>query len=204
MNFPSRNFYATFKNEKKILDRELAVGYVGAFAVHKGFYNFLKAIPYVLNSNPNVKFIIAGDKQSFSPIALKCVLQQLLIAYPKNVIFYGYVSHKELPKYLNNIRLLVLPSYTEGIPHIILEAMSCGTPVLATPVGGVMDVVNDNVTGFILQRRDPKFIASKVLQLLNDSNTLKEISSNAHNFIKRNFNFEKTLKQWLEIFKSKC
>ncbi|MEM3610051.1 MAG: glycosyltransferase family 4 protein [Candidatus Anstonellales archaeon] len=199
-NFPSRNFYVAFKREKKIPERELAIGYIGAFAVHKGFYNFLKTIPYVIRRNSNVKFIIAGNPQSFFPLALKYIFQQLLIEYPKNVKFYGYVPHKELPKYLNNIRLLVLPSYTEGIPHIILEAMSCGTPVLVSPVGGIMDVVSDNVTGFILQQKDPKFIANKVLHLLDDPNIIEKISSNAHNFIKQNFHFKKTLKEWTEIF----
>ena len=74
----------------------------------------------------------------------------------KNVTLVGWISHDELPSYLNMLKLLVVPSYTEGLPNIVIEAMSCGTPVLATPVGGVPDLIEDGITGFILEDNFPE------------------------------------------------
>jgi len=63
----------------------------------------------------------------------------------------GWVDHDEVPTELNRFRLLVLPSEpTEGLPTVILESLACGTPVYATPVSGVPDVVRDGETGFLM------------------------------------------------------
>jgi glycosyltransferase involved in cell wall biosynthesis len=67
----------------------------------------------------------------------------------------GWISHDDLPNYLNRFWLLVLPSYTERFPGIMLEAMSCGTPVLATPVGVIPDVIIGEKTGFIMENSTP-------------------------------------------------
>jgi len=61
------------------------------------------------------------------------------------------VDHQELTGYLNEFKVLILPSYTEGLPGVILEAMACGTPVLITGVGSIPDIIDDHVNGFLLR-----------------------------------------------------
>jgi glycosyltransferase involved in cell wall biosynthesis len=110
----------------------------------------------------------------------------------------GWISHDDLPKYLNQLRLLVLPSYTEGLPNIMLEAMACGTPVLATPVGAVPDVIRDGETGFIMEDNSPECIARNVLRALNDPN-LEGVADRGRRFVEGEFTFEKAVERWKTV-----
>jgi len=67
----------------------------------------------------------------------------------------GWISQVDLAKYLNTLRLLVLPSSTEGLPNILLEAIACGTPVVSTPVGAIPDIIQDDENGFIMDNNSP-------------------------------------------------
>jgi glycosyltransferase involved in cell wall biosynthesis len=113
----------------------------------------------------------------------------------------GWISHDDLPTYLNQLRLLVLPSYTEGLPNIMLEAMACGTPVLATPVGAIPDVIIDGKTGFIMENNSPECIAENVTRALN-SPDLERIAENGRRFVEENFSFEKTVENWKGILQN--
>lgn len=102
----------------------------------------------------------------------------------KKVELTGWIPHDKLPDYLNMLKLVVLPSYTEGLPNIMLEAMACGTAVLATSVGGIPDVIKDGDTGFIMENNSPECVAENVIMVLNDSN-LDRIVKNAKELIEK-------------------
>jgi glycosyltransferase involved in cell wall biosynthesis len=115
-----------------------------------------------------------------------------------DVTLSGWISHDDLPKYLNQLRLLVLPSYTEGLPNIMLEAMACGTPVLATPVGAIPDVIRDGETGFIMEDNSPECIARNVMRALNDPD-LEQVAKRGRMFVEGEYTFEKVVERWKGI-----
>ena len=98
-------------------------------------------------------------------------------------------------------RLLVLPSYIEGLPNIMLEAMGCGTPVLATPVGVIPDVIIDRKTGFIMENNAPECIAENVRRAL-DSPDLERIAEEGRRFVEEYYTFERTVENWKSILQS--
>jgi glycosyltransferase involved in cell wall biosynthesis len=115
------------------------------------------------------------------------------------VEFAGWVDHDEVPAELASMRLLVLPSQpTEGLPTTILEAMACGTPVLASPVAGVPDVVRPGETGFTLEGRAPEQIATAVRRVL-DRDDLDEISANARRLVETEYSFDAAVGRYREI-----
>ena len=118
------------------------------------------------------------------------------------VKFVGWISHDELPRYLNELKLLVLPSYTEGLPNIMLEAMACGTPVLATLVGAIPDIIKDGETGFIMENNSPECIAQNIIRALNHPN-LERIAQNARALVEREFTFEKAVERYEKIVNCK-
>jgi len=98
----------------------------------------------------------------------------------------GWIPDDEYRDCLNDLKLLVLPSVSEGLPGVVQQAMPCGTVVLATPVGGVPDLIKDGETGFILENNTPECIASSVIRALAHPN-LGEIAGNARRLIKQQY-----------------
>jgi glycosyltransferase involved in cell wall biosynthesis len=116
-----------------------------------------------------------------------------------DIEFIEWINHDELPIYLNKLNLLVIPSYTEGLPNIMIEAMACGTPVLATPVGSIPDFIKDGNTGFLMENNSPECISENIIRAINYSD-INSISENGHSMVKQEFSKENTIKKWLQLF----
>ena len=169
-----------FKVKKQIKERGNIIGYVGRFSKEKGVLNFAESILFSLNKE-DIQFLLAGSGELFNHIK-----QRVEDLHSERIILKDWVPSEKLPDILNELKLLVLPSYTEGLPNIILEAMACGTPVLATSVGGISDIIKDGETGFIMEDNSPECIAQSVARVLNCPD-LDRIVSNARKLIEDEF-----------------
>ncbi|RXA21942.1 glycosyltransferase family 1 protein [Methanosarcina sp. MSH10X1] len=181
-----------FKLEKKYSDRELVIGYIGRFSEEKGIINFIESIPLILKEKPHLNVLIIGDGD------LKNDIQMYLLrnGLENNVKLMGWICHEHLPTHLNSLKLLVLPSYIEGLPNIMLEAMACGTSVLATKVGAIPDIIIENETGFLMENNSPECIAKNVIRVL-DRPDLDSVAYNARTLV----NTEYTYKNAIENYK---
>ncbi len=159
------------------------IGFLGRLSAEKRIDEFVRAMPLILQQQPQIRFLIIGS----GPLeaALKRSVSEE--RWASRVTWLGWVDHACLPDYLNQLKLLVLPSHgTEGLPKAILEAMGCGVPVLASPVGGIPDVIADGVTGFLLTDTSASGIAQNVLRVLN-SDILTEVAHAAQRHVEQNF-----------------
>jgi len=186
-----------FRVQKRLNERDNLVGYVGRLSQEKGILNLLEAVPKVAETRDGTAFLIAGNGQLRAKVE-KCAAQ-----LGNKVRFVGWIPHDELPQHLNNLRLLVLPSYTEGLPNIMLEAMACGTPVLATPVGAVPDIIKDGETGFIMEDNSAECIADNIARALGHPR-LQEIADKARALVEKEFNFEKAVERYRRIVSGDC
>jgi glycosyltransferase involved in cell wall biosynthesis len=192
-----QKFFDRFIKNTNYIERGEIIGYVGSLVRSKGVLNLIRSI-YLLKSKHkfrDIYLLVIGDGPLIEDLKVK--IKEYGVS--ENVILKGYVQHHILPYYYNMTKLLVLPSYTEGLPSVILEAMACGTPVLATSVGAVPDIIKDGETGFLLKSNDPEHIARKIIELLNNPELLKKVSENAYNHVRENFSYEKTLESWRRI-----
>jgi glycosyltransferase involved in cell wall biosynthesis len=180
-----------------ISNRNNLVGYFGRLSEEKGVLNFIQAIPATLKVKNDIEFVIGGDGP----------LKNEVEAYIKNnkldreLKMLGWVSHSDLPKYLGDTKIVVLPSYTEGLPNIMLESMVCGTPVLAAAVGAIPDVISDGRTGFIMADNSPDCISANILRALNSS-SLDDVGKNARALVEKQFTFDKAVERFQLVVSS--
>jgi len=160
----------------------------------KGVEEFANAIPLIIRKSPNVLFVFGGAGLCLS--SLKRKLDEYIF---QNVVFFKEnIPEKSLPECLNELKLLILPSYTEGLPNIILEAMACGTPVLATSVGGIPDVVKDGKTGFIIADNSAESICRGVIRALS-CQQLSEIAINARSLVESNYSYAVAVQRYNDV-----
>jgi len=187
--------FKKFKITKEYKNRKQCVGFVGRLSEEKGIINFMDAL-IEISKNNNIKFIIIGEGPLEKEIKNKINNHNL----NEHVHLVGWIPHEELPRYLNEIKLLVLPSYTEGLPKIILESMACGTPVLSTSVGAISDIVRDERNGFIMENNAASSITKNSKRALEHPK-IDMVIENAQSFVKAEFNYNMVVTRWEKIFK---
>jgi glycosyltransferase involved in cell wall biosynthesis len=182
---------AKFRIQKHLASRENIIGYLGRLSEEKGVLNLIEAMKLVRSRGIDARLLVIGDGP------LEQVLKNYIhdASLEEDVEMLGWLPHDDLPPLLNRMRLLVMPSYTEGLPNAILEAMACGTPVLATPVGGVPDVIRDSVTGFIMEDPSPECIANNIQRALAYPN-LQNVTERANALVANEYNFQKKVEDW--------
>jgi len=182
-----------FKITRRLGERGNRVGYIGSLNEAKGVPNFLEAMPRVLEEKSQLEFLIGGRGRLEDSIKASLEKRGL-----NRVKLTGWIPHGEIPNYLNELKLLVLPSRTEGLPNIVLEAMACGTPVLATAVGAIADVIRDGETGFFMEDNSPDCIARNINRAL-DHPGLEQIAEKAHTLVRQEFTYEKALERYRKL-----
>lgn len=183
-----------FKIKKQSIERKNIIGYIGRLSEEKGILNFIKAIPEISRESDEIEFLVGGDGELRDKIETYLNENDL----SDKVKLTGWIPHEELPDYLNELKLLVIPSYTESGPIIALEAMSCGTPILATRFGQVLHRIEDGKTGFVLENNSPECIAKNVISALNCPN-FDDIVKNARELVEKEFTFEIAVQRYRNI-----
>lgn len=170
--------------------REFVVGQVGIISGIKGSMNFIESVGLLDQGEiPLERVIVVGDGP------LKSEATELASTFDTPVKFTGRVERHRVPDYMNQMKLLVISSVSEGMPKVALESMACGTPVIATDVGGLPDYVKDGENGFLIPDNDPETIAQAIAEAL-DNDDLDRISAQAREYIEANFSYEETVEQY--------
>ncbi len=117
------------------------------------------------------------------------------------VVFLGKRGQDTLPYYYSAAEVLVMPSHYRSFGMVALEAMACGTPVIASQVGGLAYLVQDGVTGFHVPDGDPDALCEKLTRLLGDPALRQRMGENAHRYA-REYAWERVAARVLEVYRS--
>ncbi len=191
-----------FKPPKK---RETSpkVLFVGRISEQKGLEYLVDAVGRVKRDVSDVEVHCIGPTSFYGDVdsEYSIRLQKLISEHnlEDNFIFTRKVSEQELLKHYRESALFVLPSVSEGMTLVVLEALACGLPVVATNVSGVRDVVDDDV-GRIVPKRDSAALAKRMAELLSDSSLMRNMSKNARERAEM-FSWERIAKKTVAVYK---
>jgi glycosyltransferase involved in cell wall biosynthesis len=148
--------------------REPIVLFMGKLEQRKGYSDLIKAAKEILEVVPDARFQFAGHGEVDQARQLAKAL-----GIPHTIECLGWVARDRMPNLLNRAAVFCLPTYNEGVPMAMLEAMSYGLPVVTTPVGGIPDVIQNHANGILFEPGDVKALAHEITRLLRNDNSLR-------------------------------
>ncbi|MGI8925433.1 MAG: glycosyltransferase [Tepidiformaceae bacterium] len=157
--------------------------WVGRLEKLKGVDILIRAIAQL--DDPNVTLLIVGGDAHAEPLRAELQAQAASLEIADRVRFIGAVAHDLLPAYYSAADVCVVPSYYESFGLVAVEAMACGTPVVASRVGGLVSTVEDGVTGYLIPWRCPEPFAEKLEVLLGNPELRANFSRAARRSVER-------------------
>lgn len=186
-----------WKQELRLGNHKI-VGFAGRFVEEKGFDFLLKAIPFVLEEIPDTYFVYAGEHH----VVYEDFYGQwkhLVDRYREHITFLGLISNpQEVANFYAMCDAFALPSRTDCFPSVQIEAMLCGTPVVATNIPGAREVVRVTGMGKLVSPQDERALAQGLVEVLRDPTPYIKTKEE----IRSIFNTERTLDQYEELLQS--
>jgi glycosyltransferase involved in cell wall biosynthesis len=170
--------------------------HVGGFTFEKNHSGLLNIFKKVLQQQPDVRLVCAGDGPLFAHIKEEIKKRNL----EKHVLLLG--KRNDVTSLLKGAKMLVLPSIIEGLPGTILEAMYAKVPVIAYNTGGIGQVVNDS-TGWLIEKGEEDEFAHIICELWNsNTNDLQAVLGNAHQLVKKEYTNDRIAEGFEELYMS--
>jgi glycosyltransferase involved in cell wall biosynthesis len=181
--------------ERSVSHRENIVLFLGRVERGKGIFDLLETISALRAPIPDLRLVCAGEGD------LAAVARYARhLGIEDAVRFTGWIGSAEKQSLMRRAAVFVLPSYAEGLPMSLLEAMAAGVPVVATEVGGIPDVVTDGVTGFLFRPGDIATLERLLRRLLHDPQLGVRIATAARESVRLRFSADRVLAQLDEIY----
>jgi glycosyltransferase involved in cell wall biosynthesis len=178
------------KNKKELL-------YIGRVTKEKGVKVLIDAMHKLIKKIPNLHLTIVGegsDKQN-------CKKEVEAFGLAKAVSFAGPIKKNSVATYYNDAAIVIIPSiYPDNLPTVGLEALSVGRPIIGSNIGGIPEIVKNNVTGFITDSGNANQIVTAVERLIWNTQLLEKMSKNARVYAEENFAMEKHIAELIKQY----
>lgn len=173
--------------------------FIGKLSQLKGVHFLGEIINGIHKTMPGVEFTIIGHDEVKDGISQKENLVNSLHSKDQ-VIFIDRVSNKEIPQYLSRSSLLILPSMTEALPMVVIEAFAAGRPVVAFNVGGLSEMIENKKNGYLVETFDIISFIEKSISILKDNQLFDAMSNKAAEKFNSSFKLETTINKLLQFY----
>lgn len=182
--------YNIFENKTKNTENTtIKILFLGNLVKRKGVYDILKSISMVVNKFQNIHFTFAGSEEQSGEID-KLKSECISKGIGEHVTFISNFSQEEKIKMLDEADIYLLPSYAEGLPISLLEAMAAGLPIISTPVGGIPEVITEEKNGYLINPGDHENLSNKINELIENPQLRRNMSINNLEKINQIYNWD--------------
>ncbi|MDI6851721.1 MAG: glycosyltransferase family 4 protein [bacterium] len=190
--------FKPFEVKKVFTEDSVVIGTVKSLEKKYGIDTLISAFALLKRkSKENLNLLIGGDGPEREN--LKQLVKELKVE--DSVVFTGYIPHAQLPKYMNMIDIFVLLSRVEeSFGVVVVEAMACGKPVVVSNKGGLPEVVEEGVTGFVVPAENPKATASAIETLIKDKELRKSMGRRGRERVLKLYNWKENVSKMIEIY----
>ena len=176
-----------------------AILFVGMVTPLKGIHYLINAFSFIAEEFRRSQLLIIGKEENVR--YAEDLRQQIRkLGLENRVRFIGHQSQAELAFQMSEAAVLVLPSTSEGLGRVIIEAMATATPAIGSDVGGIPELIKDGVNGFLIAPGDEQALAEKLRWVFNNPDQTREMGRSARAFAKQTFSTENYLKGYRQIF----
>lgn len=189
-------FYPIPKNNSKT--ENITIITLSRIDDKKGLEYAIQSMPKIIEVYPKAKLKILGDGHYRSH------LEQLTaeLGLEDSVEFTGLIPNTEVPTYLQNADIFLLPSLYEGLPLTLLESMACGLPIISTPVSIAPDIIEKWNNGIIIPFKSANAIADAVITLLSNPELREKHAENSATAAKESMSWETVTNQYISLYQS--
>jgi len=178
--------------------RKNLIVYAGVLIPLKGVHFLIEAFAQVRDVFPDACLWLIGRVGNAEYVnSLKAQVQQLGLS--EQVMFYGHLPQQKLAQCIAQAQALVLPSLSEGLGRVVIEAMACGTPVIGSRVGGIQEVIQDGKTGFLVPPGDVEALAERIRWIFTHPDESGEMGRQAREFAQAFFSPDAYLQSYARL-----
>lgn len=173
--------------------------YCGVLIPRKGVHHLIQAMAALAGEFPDLKLTIVGRRDNIG-YSNELVKSASRLGIADKVFFIDEISQTELANLMAAASVFVLPTYSEGLPRVIFEAMATSLPVIASRVSGIPDIIEDGKTGWLVPPGDEQALAERLRWVLQHTNTALEIGQRAQSMVDEVFSTERYIQGYSQLF----
>jgi glycosyltransferase involved in cell wall biosynthesis len=185
---------SSFRKKSDLGENVPVIGVIGRLVWQKGFKYFIEAIPDVLKEFKDARFLLVGEGELEDELKVKSKKLKL----EDKIIFTGFMD--DIRDVLASIDILVIPSLQEGLPVVLLEAMAMKKPIVAANIEGIMEILENSVSGLLVPPRDIKALAEAVIDLLKHEDKANQMGLAARRVVEERFGVDIMVQKVEEVY----
>ena len=192
LNLPDKN---VLKKELNLCLEKKYLLFIGRLIYDKGIYEIVESFRRIANIYPNHDLIMIGEEIEKEKLTVKFKEAGIL----NRVNFTGIIPYNEIAYFMKASELLVFPSWAEGLPNVVMEAMAAGLPVVSSDAGGIPEVLINGVTGLSVPVKNVEKLTEAIIKMIKDTELRETCIHNARELILEKFDVKKNVLQLFEL-----